>query len=546
MADVVINTKVEAPDVSSLSAIKKELKEMKSLALNGDGVAAKRVAELTDKLEDLKDETKSLKGSGIEKLTGSFSLLTDGFKNFDTDKLKLGFKGLGNAMSAVPIFFLIEGLRLLVDSFPAVYDAFKNFFDLTSDGEKKVKALNKELESTKAINEATGAALSNEIKLMEAQGKSQDEILAKRKELNAVKIKELEIDIQLQKAKIEEIITNDSIIESLYRKAAAIQRAAGNDKAADAIEQSILKDKLARAKEQTDLIRKDLITIATLKNDIAVEEVKVENNKNAQLKTAYDKAKADRLKEIEDSQKLFDQVVAEESKRQDILDKQDAEAREKLKQERLKNLEELKALQLKADQEETANKIAEWEKQEAYNKQYKERQGQIEQNYFSAAQGLSEAFFAFQLGAAEGNEEAQLEIKKRAFQVDKAFRVAQATMDGIGSVTKTLAAGGVLALPLAISMGVLAVANVAKILATKFNGGKAGSAGSIKPQISVGSNSNNSNPSQKQLPQNQASNPQGTNFDANGNKIDNTVTISVEEINDVQKRVAKVKEQRKF
>jgi hypothetical protein len=54
MADVVINTKVEAPDTSALQAIKKELKEMKSLSLNGDGVAAKRVAELTDKLEDLK------------------------------------------------------------------------------------------------------------------------------------------------------------------------------------------------------------------------------------------------------------------------------------------------------------------------------------------------------------------------------------------------------------------------------------------------------------------------------------------------------------
>lgn len=348
MADVKINFDVIPPD---LTALKKELKEMKSLALNGDGNAAKRVAQLTDALEDLTDQAKTLRGSGIEKLNGSFNLLTDGFKDFDTDKLKLGFKGLGNAMSAIPIFFIIEGLKLLVDSFPAVYDGFKNFFDLTSDGEKKVKALNKELENTKAVNESMATSLSNEIKLMEAQGKSQDEILAKRKELNAVKIKELEIDIQLQKAKIEEIITNDSIIESLYRKAAAIQRAAGNDKAADAIEQSILKDKLARAKEQTDLIRKDLITIATLKNDIAVEEVKVENNKNAQLKASNDKAKADRLKEIEDSQKLFEQVVAEESKRQDILDKQDAEAKAKLAADREKATRDSQALQIKANQD---------------------------------------------------------------------------------------------------------------------------------------------------------------------------------------------------
>lgn len=546
MADVVINTKVEAPDTSALQAIKKELKEMKSLALNGDGVAAKRVAELTDKLEDLKDETKSLKGSGIEKLSGSFNLLSEGFRNFDTDKLKIGFKGLGNAMSAIPIFFLIEGLKLLVDNFPALYDGFKNFFDLTSDGEKKVKALNKELENTKAVNESMATSLSNEIKLMEAQGKSQEEILAKRKELNAVKIKELEIDIELQKAKIEEIITNDSIIESLQRKAAAIQRSVGNDVAADAIEQGILKDKLARAKEQTDAIRKDLITIATLKNDIAVEEVKVENGKNAKLKEAQDKRKSDKLKEIEDSQKLFDQVFAEESKRQDLLAEQDAEAKRKLKEERAKNLEELKALQLKADQEETANKIAEWEKQEAYNKQYKERQAQIEQNYFNAAQGLSEAFFAFQLGAAEGNEEAQLEIKKRAFAVDKAFRVAQATMDGIGSVTKTLAAGGALAIPLAVSMAVLAAANVSKILATKFDGGKAGGASSVKPQISTGSRGGNSNPSQQQVPQSQATPIQGTNFDAQGNKIEQRVYVLEEDITNTQGRIAMVNEQRKF
>ena len=547
MADVVINTKVEAPDTSALQAIKKELKEMKSLALNGDGVAAKRVAELTDKLEDLKDETKSLKGSGIEKLTGSFSLLTEGFRNFDTDKLKIGFKGLGNAMSAIPIFFLIEGLKLLVDNFPALYDGFKNFFDLTSDGEKKVKALNKELENTKAVNESMATSLSNEIKLMEAQGKSQDEILAKRKELNAVKIKELEIDIELQKAKIEEIITNDSIIESLYRKAAAIQRAAGNDKAADAIEQSILKDKLARAKEQTDLIRKDLITIATLKNDIAVEEVKVENNKNAQLKASNDKAKADRLKEIEDSQKLFEQVVAEESKRQDILDKQDAEAKAKLAADREKATRDSQALQIKANQD-VYDAYAKADEEELKRKEaVKLAKLKIENDTFDAARGLSEAFFAYQLSAAEGNEEAQLEIRKKAFAVNKAFQLSEATIDGIRAVLNSYAtAPPGFKIASAVAAGAVAAASIAKILATKFDGGKAGGAGSVKPQISTGSNSGNSNPSQQQVPQNQASNPQGTNFDAQGNKIEQRVYVLEEDITDTQNRIARVSEQRKF
>ena len=47
----------------SLAELKKELKAAQSAALNGDGVAAKRVAELKDKLDDLKDATKTLQGS---------------------------------------------------------------------------------------------------------------------------------------------------------------------------------------------------------------------------------------------------------------------------------------------------------------------------------------------------------------------------------------------------------------------------------------------------------------------------------------------------
>jgi len=54
--------------------IRKELTKAKAAALNGDGAAAKRVAELTDKMEDLKDETRSLQGSGVEKLKNSSSV----------------------------------------------------------------------------------------------------------------------------------------------------------------------------------------------------------------------------------------------------------------------------------------------------------------------------------------------------------------------------------------------------------------------------------------------------------------------------------------
>lgn len=82
--------------------------------------AGQKLAGLKDKVEDLNDSTKSLKGSGVEKLTSSFRLLGEGIGTFDFDKIKTGFKGVGAAMSAIPIFLIIEGLKLLWDNFDKV------------------------------------------------------------------------------------------------------------------------------------------------------------------------------------------------------------------------------------------------------------------------------------------------------------------------------------------------------------------------------------------------------------------------------------------
>ena len=82
--------------------------------------AGKKLAELKDKIGDLNDSTKTFTGSGVERLTSSFRLLSEGVATFDFDKIKTGFKGIGAAMSAIPIFLVIEGLKLLWDNFDKV------------------------------------------------------------------------------------------------------------------------------------------------------------------------------------------------------------------------------------------------------------------------------------------------------------------------------------------------------------------------------------------------------------------------------------------
>ena len=81
-----------AKATNSLKQLKQELKEAKSAALNGDGAAAKKIAELTDRMDDLRDATRSMQGSGVEQAKTSLSMLGEGFKNLDFDKIKTAFK----------------------------------------------------------------------------------------------------------------------------------------------------------------------------------------------------------------------------------------------------------------------------------------------------------------------------------------------------------------------------------------------------------------------------------------------------------------------
>jgi len=157
MADntLAFSIKIDGVDreIKSLSDLKKAKQDATAAFLKGDKDAAKALADLKDKTEDLSDATQTLKGSGVEKINASFNQLGEGFRNFDTDKIKLGFKGIGAAMSAIPIFLLIEGLKYLVDNFDAVSAAVKNFFNIASDAEKRVKSLEKAMETLRKTNE---------------------------------------------------------------------------------------------------------------------------------------------------------------------------------------------------------------------------------------------------------------------------------------------------------------------------------------------------------------------------------------------------------
>jgi hypothetical protein len=76
--------------------------------------ASAKLAETRDRIGDIQDKTRTLEGTGVERLTGSFGLLRESVMNLDFDKAKIGAEGLLNAFTPV-----VDGK--FVDNFAAEY-----------------------------------------------------------------------------------------------------------------------------------------------------------------------------------------------------------------------------------------------------------------------------------------------------------------------------------------------------------------------------------------------------------------------------------------
>ncbi len=149
--EIKIKASIDAANsAKSIGELRKSLKDLVSLSGQvGDGAGFKKLSQAINdtegKLGDLNDSFNTLKGSGVERLTSSFGLLKEGFLSFDSDKIGTAFKGVGAAMSAIPIFLLIEGVKALIDNFDVVVDVFKSFTAEAQTQAKTLRELNSNL-----------------------------------------------------------------------------------------------------------------------------------------------------------------------------------------------------------------------------------------------------------------------------------------------------------------------------------------------------------------------------------------------------------------
>jgi hypothetical protein len=150
--EIVVKSKIDGiksveEQIGAFNKLNKSLKETRAemLKVKEGGKLFKALADeanaLKEKMNDLKDAT-TIQGSGVEKLTASFGLLTEGMQNADFTKIKTGFAGLKASMSALPIFALVQGIQLLIENFDVVVDVFKSFTDAAKEQAADIRSLN--------------------------------------------------------------------------------------------------------------------------------------------------------------------------------------------------------------------------------------------------------------------------------------------------------------------------------------------------------------------------------------------------------------------
>jgi hypothetical protein len=184
--------------------------------------ASQKLAELKDRVDDLNDASKGLKGSGFEMLKQGFGQISEGLMNLDFDKVKAGLTGMGSgftsmAKEAKAAFTGIKGaigatgIGLLVIALGTIYAYWDDIKGVVSGLTSEQKRLNAEAEKNVKIAQDNLDIISQQENILKLQGKSEKEILNMKIAATAEAIKETKIKLHQQKA------TRDAQIDAAKR-----------------------------------------------------------------------------------------------------------------------------------------------------------------------------------------------------------------------------------------------------------------------------------------------------------------------------------------
>lgn len=564
--DIPFNVDINTGDAGkSLLDLKKEFKELqKELSATKTGTVEyqktlEKLGKTKDEIGDLRDTINALNpegkvvafakvgstiASGFAAAQGAAALF--GTKNEALEKsllkvqaamaLSEGIKGIVGAgdafevlnavMKANPILAIVAGFTLLVGASIAVYN---EFFKLDSASE----SLSKKLAQVDEENKHITASIKAQITALSGLKSNEGQILE-------LKEKGFKLDIERQKIALQVALAKQFEAEAEFNYNEQALRFAGKDKEADVL-------KLIRTKEQRDASQ---LAIEALRQSISglAEFHNTQEQKKLDVSEAATKKEIELAKKKADEQKKYLQEQYDFHKKiqQQILDDLHAEnvANRKLLEEKkeaddtLNDDETTQFLAISDAKNKKKKEDAEADKK--LNQETEQAKAESIRKGLQAAQALTDLFFSHQLKMAKGNADREREIKKKQFNVNKAFGVAGSIIDGVGAIQKALNNPYPLNIVLAVLTGILATANTIKIATAKFDdgGGSSGSSGDIGGGAGIGTAPVIPSPNNTTT----KLNDDGTKADKVGQPIVIKNEIVETQVTDNQNRVAKIKE----
>jgi hypothetical protein len=210
---------------NAIKAAKDE--QVKMAAAFGEGSkeyldASKNVASLKDRVDDLNDSTKSLKGSGVEQLTQGFAQMKEGIMNLDFEKVKVGIAAMKSGMGAFATSAktALQGVKgaliatgigafvVLLGTIIAYWDEIKGAVSGVTEEQERLNAAAAENLSIEQDKLKSLESSNNTLKL---QGLSEKEILA-------LKIKQLDAVYEAQEAQLLSTIQTQQAQEAAEKR----------------------------------------------------------------------------------------------------------------------------------------------------------------------------------------------------------------------------------------------------------------------------------------------------------------------------------------
>ena len=254
--------------------------------------------ELQEKLGDVQDTAK-ITGNGVERVSQSFNLFKESISTADFGKAKAAFTGLGTAMSAIPIFLLIEGLKYLYDNFDKVAEMLGFATNAAEEHEKAMEALAAQEKATADEAEKATKALQNQIDVLVLSKAPVEKIIELQKKKTDIEVEGIDRVIKRQKDAIAQtelqIKSNQAALQSAMLQAAGtsagqLQMIEGQKNLLDA--QLDAQKKELTALQQTETEKAAIIA----KGEDEIRKLREANNEKRRENQAFIN---DKLKQLE-------------------------------------------------------------------------------------------------------------------------------------------------------------------------------------------------------------------------------------------------------